>query len=176
MSIPETIEILDDIIRHLRYMCYDFHPRQINDLGLLASLRGLVDRVSDRSGMLCTLQCHRELPTFPDDLSLHIFRIIQESLTNTEKYSGASLVSVVIEAPSTNRLRFTVHDNGCGFNTGGHERTVYSGSGLASTKERAALINSYLPARLKIESKPGAGTTLTLELILDRGQFNDNRE
>jgi signal transduction histidine kinase len=116
--------------------------------------------------MNCQLVCERELPPLPEPVKLHIFRVIQECLNNVEKYSGASRVQVIIEKKGDNQLAFVVLDNGKGFEPGvASERTDGGGMGIGSMRERTELIRCYFPARLKIDSQPGVGTRVTLEVV-----------
>jgi signal transduction histidine kinase len=165
LSPKETIEIVDHIIRQCRDICWDFAPRQLQDLGLEASLADLLERVQRRTGMNCKLVCDTTLPHLPEPVKLHIFRVLQECMNNVEKYSGASNVVVLIEQPEERQLRFIVSDNGKGFETeSAAERRDDGGMGMGSMRERAELIRCYFPTRLKIESEPGKGTRVILDV------------
>jgi signal transduction histidine kinase len=86
-------------------------------------------------------------------------------MNNVEKYSGASNVVVLIEQPEERQLRFIVSDNGKGFETeSAAERRDDGGMGMGSMRERAELIRCYFPTRLKIESEPGKGTRVILDV------------
>ncbi|MDX1988904.1 MAG: sensor histidine kinase [Candidatus Obscuribacter sp.] len=82
------------------------------------------------------------------------FRIIQESLSNARKHSGASLVKLTVQLEKNN-FRITIYDNGRGF----APEQVNDGFGLQSMAERAATMG----ASLKVESRPQYGTEIILE-------------
>lgn len=82
------------------------------------------------------------------------FRIIQESLNNARKHSGASLVKLTVQLEKNN-FRITINDNGRGFAL----EQVNDGFGLQSMAERAATMG----ASLKVESRPQHGTEIILE-------------
>ncbi|MBX3137912.1 hypothetical protein KF707_16925 [Candidatus Obscuribacterales bacterium] len=170
LSTDETIEIVDHIVMQLRDICSDFAPRNFKEWGLKMTLKDTLDRMSERTGIQSTFLCEFEIPELPDPVGLHTYRIIQEGLNNVEKYSGASEVSLIIERPREKSLRFRLSDNGKGFTTEGNSsprRTGDSGGmGMGGMKERADLIRCFFPTNLSVDSSPGHGSTVTLEIDL----------
>jgi signal transduction histidine kinase len=102
-------------------------------------------------------------PKLPEDVKLGFFRIAQESLNNIRKHAKATNATVSLTFQDT-RLKMIVSDNGIGFDIKeAVTRASGKGSlGLMSMKERTDLIG----ANLKIESKQGKGTTVTVEKAL----------
>jgi signal transduction histidine kinase len=82
------------------------------------------------------------------------YRIAQEALNNVAKHAHASRADVVI-ASSSGQIVLVVEDDGVGFDAS-DEKTFRSGIGLASMRERAALVG----ATLEVESAPGKGTSI----------------
>ena len=166
LSTEETIEIVDHVVRQLRDICSDFAPRNFREWGLKMCLEDMLERMSQRTGIKTNFKADHELPQLPDPVGLHIFRIIQESLNNVEKYSGASEVSFLIEKPKDKMIRFILNDNGKGFDTDDNtrERSDTGGMGMGGMKERADLIRCFYPCTLDVISKPGMGSTIILEL------------
>ncbi len=169
LSNDETIEIVDHIVMQLRDICSDFAPRNFKEWGLMMTLKDMMDRMSERTGIQSTFLCEIEIPDLPDPVGLHTYRIIQEGLNNVEKYSGASEVALFIEKPSEKLLRFKLSDNGKGFSTDGGsspKRTsdASGGMGMGGMRERADLIRCFFPTALAVESSPGHGSTITLEI------------
>jgi signal transduction histidine kinase len=170
LSNDETIEIVDHIVMQLRDICSDFAPRNFKEWGLKMTLQDTLERMSQRTGIQSTFLCEFEISELPDPVGLHIYRIIQEGLNNVEKYSGASEVSLLVERPKEKSLRFRLADNGKGFSTqetGSTRRTDNSGGmGMGGMKERADLIRCFFPTSLSVDSSPGHGSTVTLEIEL----------
>lgn len=171
LSNEETIEIVDHIVMQLRDICSDFAPRNFKEWGLKMTLKDTLDRMSERTGIQSTFLCEFEIPELPDPVGLHTYRIIQEGLNNVEKYSGASEVSLLIERPKEKTLRFRLSDNGKGFSTqetGATRRTGtdVGGMGMGGMKERADLIRCFFPTSLSVDSSPGHGSTVTIEIEL----------
>ena len=97
----------------------------------------------------------------PHDLnsfnSLHLYRIVQEALTNALKYSQASEITVQIFY-ETGSIRLTIEDNGKGFNF--EEINGNTGLGIPSIQQRA----EYIGARVDFETSPGKGTLISVKL------------
>jgi signal transduction histidine kinase len=154
---------LDEIIGRLREICYDLSPSDLKDWGLKTTIEALLEQVASRTKAQCTLNCDVDIPSLDSFVELHVFRIIQESLNNTSKYSGANQIAVTVEFKH-GWLSFAVRDNGKGFDPAAEPagRTKDGGMGRTSMQERVELIRTLFPARLDITSQPGQGTTTTL--------------
>ncbi len=131
-------------------------------MGLVAALGGL-KRELQHSGMTIRLEHENVPPTLPHDLTLCLFRIVQEALRNAVKHSGAHEVSVRLQC-GPESLAMTIIDDGVGFDV---ERMWGSGLGLISMSERLEPVGGTL----KIRSTPGAGTRLEVTVpYLGAGQ------
>lgn len=166
----ELIDGLDAVSQKLREICQDLAPRDLIDWGLKTVIADLLERVEQRTGADCSFDCERELPEFPYPVQLHVYRIVQESLTNIEKYAEATRIIVHIEV-SDNIAKFTIKDNGKGVDLSEAEarKAADGGTGQSGNKERAEMIRCYYPTRLRFESEVGKGTTTTLEM-----RYNDS--
>jgi signal transduction histidine kinase len=166
LSEEQIIEMVDHVVRQIRDICSDFAPRHLKDWGLKMCLQDLLERMSQRTGIGVNLVCDANLPDMPDPVELHIFRIIQEGLNNVEKYSGASRVIAHIERVDEKTLRFTLMDNGKGFDQEKPEErpSNVGGMGMGGMKERADLIRCFYPTTLTVDSQPGGGSRVTLEV------------
>ncbi len=166
LSEEQIIEMVDHVVRQIRDICSDFAPRHLKDWGLKMCLQDLLERMSQRTGIVCNLVCDANLPDMPDPVELHIFRIIQEGLNNVEKYSGASRVIAHIERVDEKTIRFILMDNGKGFDQDKPEErpSNVGGMGMGGMKERADLIRCFYPTTLTVDSQPGGGSRVTLEV------------
>ena len=170
LTTEEIVEIVDHVIMQLRDVCNDFAPRNFKEWGLAMCLRDVLERMSRRTGIKTSFSCNFSLPELPDPVGLHVYRIIQEGLNNLEKHSGATAVQVMIENPREKVLRFVLMDNGRGFDVedvAKEERSPEEGGlGLGGMKERADLIRCFYNTTFNIDSEPGVGSTVTLEIEL----------
>jgi signal transduction histidine kinase len=98
---------------------------------------------------------------FPPEIELVVFRIAQEALRNVWKHSGAAKARLALEFRDDKAV-LTVEDEGKGFYLPERtaDLTMAGRLGLAGMQERAQLIGG----RLKLKSKPGKGTKVTLEI------------
>jgi signal transduction histidine kinase len=163
LSADETTQALDKITSRLREICYELSPSDLKDWGLKTTIEALLEQAAQRTGANCILNCNMEIPSLDSSIELHIFRILQESLNNAAKYSGATQMAVSVELKH-GWLSFTVQDNGKGFDQTAEPtaRTKDGGMGRTTMQERIELIRTLFPARLDIASVPGEGTTMTL--------------
>lgn len=126
----------------------------------LDSLQDLWLRMKDAAGTMlrgidCRFQCEGVdlAQKLSPDFRQNLFFLLKEALTNVAKHAQATEVEVRLEDHS-GRWRFTIHDNGVGFDPA----APATGNGLRNLRERAAKMS----AALEIQSRPGQGTTLTL--------------
>jgi signal transduction histidine kinase len=98
----------------------------------------------------------RELPR---EISLPLFRVLQEALQNATKYSGSRQFQVSLRG-GANDIELTVHDSGIGFEP--EEAIKGPGLGLTSMQERLKLVDG----QLSIDSKPQRGTTIQARVPL----------
>jgi len=154
---------LKRILQDVRGFSQDLRPSILDDLGLAATIRWLVNRMEDKSGIMAGLKITGEERRLAPHIELMLFRIAQESLRNVDKHAEASKVDVDLEFGQKN-IRLSVVDDGKGFNPpeiiGGLAK--YGKLGLEGMRERAQLVGG----NLKIESEPGKGTRVTIDLGL----------
>lgn len=143
----------------LRHLINDLRPPQLDDMGLVAALRWMVNRFKDQGHPEVKLQVHGNPYPLPSDVETTLFRIAQEGLTNTAKHAHAEHVTVVLDF--ADQLTLTVSDDGVGFQASGLQADgVRAAWGLAGIQERANLIN----AQFEIHATPGEGTTLVVRM------------
>jgi signal transduction histidine kinase len=162
VSRDHVSQSLDAVVLKLREICYELSPSDLKDWGLNTTLEALVEQVAARTGANCMLNFVDNIPSLDSFVELHIFRIIQEALNNSAKYSGASQISVTAELKH-GWLSFEVRDNGKGFDASQLSGpSKHGGMGRTSMQERVEMIRAVFPTRLDVTSQPGAGTTTTL--------------
>jgi PAS domain S-box-containing protein len=154
----ETIAEVRDLVRNLR-------PIQIEQLGLTDSIRELVDRIQQSS----SLRLERRIENVDDvvhgESATHLYRIVQEALNNLIKHSAASRADFCLER-DINCVRLRLSDDGAGFDV--RQSSLHGGFGLRNIAERAQMLGGSL----KIQSTPGTGTRLVVEVpIRDEGGF-----
>lgn len=149
---------LDQTMAIVRRIVVSLRPTSL-DNGLLPALESLATEFLARTGIDCRLSVQGNLPFLSNVRSTTVFRIAQESLTNVARHAGARTASMRLFV-EPRRLWLIVQDDGCGFVF--DPGSMPMGVGLFGMKERAQLVG----ASLMIESAPGMGTRIELELPL----------
>src|SRR5262249_29831129 len=161
----EALNRVQDLVRSVHDLSHRLHPSRLRLIGLVAALQGLQREVSV-SGIDVTLT-HEDVPAIlPPDLTLCLFRVVQEALQNAVKYSGARHVLVHL-AGKTEELVLTIADDGTGFDVGA---AWGKGLGLVSMSERLEAVGGTL----EIHSERGAGTRLEIRAPLRFSQASQS--
>jgi signal transduction histidine kinase len=155
---PQVTRIADTVataIHEMRALVLDLHPTALAEKGLAGALEDLCASYRARLGLSVTARLE---PVILDDACQHaVLRVAQEALANATKHADASAITVVLD-PASGRAVLVVTDNGRGFDP--TTASDGSGLGLRLMRERVAQVDGSLA----IESSPGGGTTVQLEV------------
>jgi signal transduction histidine kinase len=121
------------------------HPGVLDDFGLEKALRRSVEQFERQTGIRTTLDATGPIAAVPPDFAIHVYRIVQEALSNIGRHSGSNRAHVRIRCEGT-ALELAVEDAGQGLPSG-RAPTVDSGLGLVSMRERAELMGGHLRLR-----------------------------
>jgi PAS domain S-box-containing protein len=141
-----------DISSDIQSLSRELHSSALEYLGLEAGMRSWCKEFSERHKLDITFQSH-DVPQPSHEISLCLFRVLQEALQNAAKHSGAKRIDVQL-AENTNEIHLVVSDSGTGFDVEAPGRS--RGLGITSMQERVRLVGG----KIAIESKPLAGTTI----------------
>ncbi len=157
-----AVEMVQKAAEELRHICKGLRPPLLDDLGLEPALRLLVEDVGEWSGLAIGYKAHMDEgeQAVPPEVGLCTYRILQESLNNITRHSGARHVNIIV-SESEDEVVLTVYDDGCGFDPSA--RDARKGSGIAGMRERAYLVNGSL----HIRTEPHQGTRVTLRIPLN---------
>jgi len=134
-------------------LSHQLHPSQLTHLGLVTASKSLCKEVSTASGIQIDFS-HSDVPnSIPQDISICLYRVLQESLGNMVKHSGTQEAQVNLTG-RPDEIQLYVCDSGVGFDPEGHRETF--GLGLISMRERLHLVGG----ELLIESQPSGGTRI----------------
>jgi len=153
--LDDAVAVTESITDQLRFLAQALRPPALDTVGIDATLEGLCRDFSRRT-QLPIEYAGRNLPPIPDGISIHLYRFLQEALTNIGKHAQASRVRVALVCDG-GTLCLSVEDDGVGFDVaqklGGKTR---KGVGLLGMQERLDLLNG----RLEITSQVGQGTRI----------------
>lgn len=154
-SLEEGLDLKRRVIESLR-------PTLLDNVGLVAALRWLVDESIRRGGLVCEEDYPESLPELSPDASIAVFRVVQECLTNIMKHSQAQTVRLTLRA-GDEELSVTIRDNGVGIDE--QRIGIPQSHGLLGMHHRI----ESLGGQLRIRSLgPGAGTEVTFTLPWNR--------
>lgn len=164
--LQEMRQIVAQTLDEVHHLARELRPSVLDDMGLIAALERYIREYERKYGIeedfhVIGFENRRLAPA----LEVALYRIVQEALTNIAKYAGSDSVSVLVDWRG-DWVSAIVEDNGIGFNV--EEVTAKAGGlGLFGMQERAALLGGTL----KIESRPGLGTTVFIKLPVQRDDF-----
>ncbi len=160
-DIEETGRYVEQIIENVRHIAADLSPSILEDLGLFASLRWLVENFSKQHAIKVDLDMDDVDHYFSQETRVNLFRVFQETLTNISKHAQAETVSIVVERKE-NAVCFRVTDDGKGFHPGRFlvRDPALKGMGLAAMKERVRLSGGTFEVR----THPGKGTSIRFDI------------
>lgn len=158
----EMVKMLDRTVAATRRMAADLRPLLLDDLGLVPAIEWLASSFTQRCGIPCRLSIDESLELqLQEPYATAVFRIVQESLANVAKHSGASQVVVAL-GKAADAVILVVQDNGCGFFTAAARKP--QSLGLMGLRERAQL----LEGSVSIKSVPGQGTCVEVCIPLQQ--------
>ena len=152
-TVSESAERTVEAVRHI---ALSLRPSMLDDLGLVAALEWQAREVGNRTGLDVEVRAEDSAGEMPDAQRTCIYRVTQEALRNCVRHAEASAVRVGL-ARAAKSVTLEVADNGKGFRPA---RT--RGLGLLGMEERV----TRLGGRMRVQSEPGRGTTVSVELPL----------
>ena len=162
-NVGRAAAVVQESIRTVREISSNLHPHHLERLGLRAAIEAMVDTIRHSSGLTVDLDCDDVDRTLPKETRIHVYRIIQEALSNAVRHARATKITVQLRN-TTETVRAIVSDNGRGMVEDLREAPAppegqrRHGFGLSSMNERARIIHGTL----HITPTSGSGTTVTL--------------
>jgi two-component system, chemotaxis family, CheB/CheR fusion protein len=155
---------VSELSEDLRRIAYQLHPSILDDLGLIPALEAYCTEFGAREHIQVRFS-HRDIPdNLPSPIGLALYRVVQESLRNVAKHSGAKRASVTLTY-ARGALQLTIRDSGAGFVV----EDVDSGLGMVGMKERMG----YIGGTVEWKTKPGDGTQVIATVPFKAPARND---
>ncbi len=163
-------ELLNQVEKHLRRYSHELRPTILDDLGWVPAIRFLAEGVSARAGLPIHIDAAFS-GRLPGPVETALYRTVQEGLTNAVKHAKAK--NIWIRAfKERDALCCSIRDDGAGFDTVQVQtEPSRKGLGLIAMQERMSAIGGTL----RIESRPGSGTELSVRIPLEVDHANTRR-
>ena len=152
-QIHHAIQRLSNIATDIQALSHRLHSSKLEYLGLVPAAKSFCRELSEQHQAEIDFRDMAMPRSVPKEVSLCLFRVLQEALQNAMKYSGVRHIKVELRG-TEGEIQLTVSDLGIGFDPQDviHRR----GLGLISMRERMQLVSG----EISIKSQPGAGTTI----------------
>ena len=165
-SVPDELtkmkELAQNALNEIRGFIFDLRPMTLQDLGLAATIKRVINPMNVPSGTLIQFILEGDEREIHPDIKLALFRIAQECLNNMRKHAKAKSCWVHLKYLK-DKVVLIIEDDGQGFDESkvADSQRKYVSFGLLGMRERADDIGGTLD----IKSKPGEGTKVTLVII-----------
>jgi signal transduction histidine kinase len=154
-DLREVCEVAQEALDKVRSLSQALHPVMLEETGLESTLEWYLPVVERQAGIPLSYEKAGEAFAIKDDAAVHVYRVVQESLNNVTRHSGAKECWVRLRyLPEA--LQVEIEDHGCGFEAG----TVKPGIGLVAIRERAELLGGRVEFMC-----PAQGGTLVRLLV-----------
>ena len=158
--LDQAVDLINDLVGRIRKMSLDLRPQMLDDLGLMPALQWHFRRYTQQTGIAVEFQHNPLYGRLPASIETALYRVTQEALTNVARHARVKSVTARLWVDEE-RAGVQVQDQGAGFDPAAAVAARAS-TGVAGMKERAELLGG----EFTLESKPGQGTRLTVELPL----------
>jgi PAS domain S-box-containing protein len=151
--IGQALQRLADLGKDIQALSHRLHSSKLEYLGLASAVQSFCRELSEQRKVRIEFKQSDIPAVIPKEISLCLFRVVQEALQNAVKHSAAQDVTVEVHGTKEG-INLIVSDSGVGFNW--QDAMNRRGLGLISMRERLRLVNG----ELSIQSTPGRGTTV----------------
>jgi PAS domain S-box-containing protein len=152
-EIGDVRQEIATLVSDIQSLSHDLHPPKLELLGLEEAADGFCEELANRHGLTIDVHFENNPKALPREISLCLYRVLQEALQNVVKHSGTRHADVYLNG-HIDTINLTVKDSGAGFHP--HEAMRGPGLGLTSMKERLKVMGG----QLSIHSQPGRGTMI----------------
>ncbi len=154
----QTADIMEDV----QSLSHELHSSKLEYLGIVEAMKNFCREFGEHQRVEIDFQSHDMPAALPTELSLSLFRVLQEALRNATKHSGVKRFEVRLWG-SAEEIQLTISDHGVGFDPEAAMKST--GLGLTSMQERLRLVGG----EISINSQPKVGTTIHARVPFNSG-------
>jgi signal transduction histidine kinase len=158
-KLKRALTMLDEGVEMKRRIIEELRPTLLDNLGLAPAIDWQVRQVCERAGLQCALNLEDTDVEMPPDVTIALYRIVQEALTNIVKYAKARHVDVEL-VQTTEEISLVIQDDGVGLPPGADTNAL--SHGISGMRQRVRALGGDF----RIRGKPRAGTTLEVTIPL----------
>ena len=166
----EAKSLSNQTLTAMRQLSMDLRPTMLDDFGLIPTLRWYIQNFSNRLNIYSRFEAIGFEEKLPPQIETAFYRIIQEALNNIAKHAGADRIEISLERRDS-MIGASITDNGKGFDLERvlHPESPERGFGIIGMQERVSLLGG----QIDIQSRPGFGTHIHIEVPYQKGQGGD---
>ncbi len=146
-------------LEEIRSISRGLHPVNLSKFGLQQALKELIEEIDEHSDIFFYHSIDNINTSLAPKNHLHLFRIIQEALSNILKHSKATEASIIVEQKQ-DHIQISIDDNGIGFQKDNPSQVIEHSLGLQTIQERC----NYIAAQLQIITTPKNGTSIQIQI------------
>lgn len=172
IELKDLKAVVKNSLQDVRRIIYNLRPMSLDDLGLIPTIQRYINTYIEQTGIPTSLRARGNYEEIQSVVSLTIFRVMQEALSNIKKYANAKKVSINIENIN-NYIVLSISDDGAGFDVNEVKKKHFNidgGFGLYSMRERVEL----LQGEFDISSESGKGTKISIKVPINIEEGNLN--
>lgn len=163
-ELKQLKRIVRENLQDVRKIIYNLRPMSLDDLGLVPTLQRFIMTFQEETGIAVSFKTRGSYEDIRPVISLTVFRIVQEAVSNINKHAKAQNVIINLDFLDSD-MKLYIYDDGKGFDVGAlktNTSDMESGFGLYSMRERVELLDG----KFEISSQPGKGTRLNIMIPL----------
>ena len=157
--LARAMTVLDEGVDIKRRIIEDLRPTVLDNLGLAAAVDWYVNHTCQRGNLKCELSIEPADLDLPNPVSIALFRVLQEGLTNVLRHAKAKTAWITLRHES-GAVTFVIRDDGVGLSRGSEQKRL--SHGILGMRQRI----TGLGGEFQIDSSPGAGTTINVFVSL----------
>lgn len=158
-TVKEVKASFDNTIGEIRRISNGLMPAVLNEFGLVTALKSICEEINESSGIDIRFEYEGRYNDLSNRILIYLFRTIQEALNNIVKHAGVKQADLCLTR-TADLIKITIEDKGRGMELSG--TGTFRGNGIANMKERIRLLHG----NIDIQSKPGKGTAIDIEIPL----------
>jgi len=169
----EAKSLASQTLTSMRQLALDLRPAMLDELGLIPTLRWYIQNFSNRLGIGSSFETIGLEEKLSPEIETAFYRIVQEALNNIAKHAQADRVEISL-VKKDSRIYASIQDNGRGFDLDKvlHPESPERGFGIVGIQERVSLLGG----QLEIQSRPGFGTVISIEIPYEKVKNGDEED